>query len=195
MKVKLYLHGHLRDKIQKDFVEVEANTLLDALRNLEAKYRKELKAPLDIGRWKIKVKDFETRESWNVPLFVDEVHIYPIFRMGKNSNWVQVGIGTALMVVGAAMMYFGAPTGWVSSVGAFTFKFGLALVIGGVISMFLTPTNETNDSGSNSKYLGAGSNTTAAGTRIPFGYGKFKIAGQVLSYNVSSSNLKVYKGT
>lgn len=186
MKVKLYLHGHLRNKIQKDFVEVEALTVLDALRNLEMNYRKILKAPYDIGRWKIRIKDFETKESWTVPLFVSELHIYPDFKFGKNTNWVQIGIGATLMVLGGAATLMGAP-----GVGAFMFKMGLAIAIGGVISMFLTPTNETSD-GSNSKYLGAGQNTTKSGTRIPIGYGLFKVAGQILSYNISSSNIRIY---
>jgi hypothetical protein len=36
-------------------------------------------------------------------------------------------------------------------------------------------------------YLGAGEQTTAAGTRIPLGYGKYKIAGHYVSYNTSST--------
>lgn len=193
MKVKLYLHGHLKDKVQKDFVEVEATTLIDALKNLEFKYRKVLKAPMDIGRWKIRVKGFEDKESWYVPLFVNEIHIYPAFRLGKSAKTggvIQMIVGTTLIVVGAAVGIF---TGW-SGVGGYVgvsmVSTGIALLAQGILSYFFTPVNDT--SGSNSKYLGAGQNTTKSGTRIPIGYGTFKIAGQILSYNVSSSNLKVY---
>lgn len=191
MKVKLYLHGHLKDKVQKDFVEVEATTLIDALRNFELKYRKVLKAPIDIGRWKIRIKGFETKESWMVPLFVDEVHVYPEFRMGKStktSGIVQVVIGVTLITAGVV---YGISTGdWAT--GSLMIMNGIAFLAQGILTLFFTPTNETENT--NSKYLGAGQNTTKSGTRIPFGYGLFKISGQILSYNISSSNIKVYGG-
>lgn len=202
MKVKLYLHGHLRDKIHKEVVEVEADTLLDALHNLEAKYRKELKAPLDIGRWKIQVRGFESKESWSVPLFVNEIHIYPVFKMGKsqkNSAWIQIGIAVALVALTVVTGGYGAIAA-AAAAGEMTLGAGLALAAtsmaiglatqGLMTLLFPQPTPDTAEN--NSKYLGVGQNTTKAGTRIPFGYGKFKIAGQFLSYSVSSSNLKKY---
>lgn len=194
MKVKLYLHGHLRNKIQKDFVEVEALTVLDALRNLEMNYRKVLKAPYDIGRWKIRIKDFETKESWTVPLFVDELHIYPVFRMGKSSKaggLIQTVIGATMVAVGLTIAATFHWTGVGAYVGLTIASFGLSLLTQGILSLFFSPTNATSE-GSNSKYLGAGQNTTKSGTRIPIGYGTFKVAGQILSYNVSSSNIGTY---
>lgn len=203
MKVKLYLHGHLKDKVQKDFVEVEATTLIDALRNFELKYRKKLKAPIDIGRWKIRVKGFEDKESWYVPLFMNEIHIYPEFRMGKSQSsgaWVQIGIGLALVasavILGPAsfaVMGFGG-MGVISGSAATWLAFtGVAMMASGLLNLLFTqPTPDTVST--NSKYLGVAQNTTKSGTRIPFGYGLFKISGQILSYSISSSNIKVYGG-
>lgn len=198
MQVKLYLHGHLRNKIQKDYVEVEASTVIDALRYLAETYKKELKAPLDIGRWKIKIKDFENKTSWYVPLFVNELHIYPVFKTAK-SKWVSIGVG-ALLVVGAVLMgpwtvagFTGA--GWISGgVATFMATTGFSLMLTGIMNLlYPTPKTETaNESSSNSKYLGAQGNTAAAGTRIPFGYGLFKVAGHYLSFNVSSTVVKEY---
>lgn len=201
MKVKLYLHGHLKDKVQKDFVEVEAATLIDALKNLEFKYRKVLKAPMDIGRWKIKVKGFETKESWYVPLFVDEVHIYPLFRMGKSQSsgaWVQIGIAVAMVATAIiagpasfAVLGFGG-AGWISSSAAtWLVMSGIGMLASGLLTM-LFPQPKPDQFSSNSKYLGTAQNTTKSGTRIPIGYGTYKISGQVLSYNISANNLKVY---
>lgn len=201
MKVKLYLHGHLKDKVQKDFVEVEATTLIDALRNFELKYRKVLKAPIDIGRWKIKVKGFEDKESWYVPLFMNEIHIYPEFRMGKSQSsgaWIQIGVAVALVasavILGPAsfaVMGFGG-LGVISGSAATWLAFtGVAMMASGLLNLLFTqPTPDTVST--NSKYLGVAQNTTKSGTRIPFGYGLFKISGQILSYNISSSNIKVY---
>lgn len=197
MLVKLYLHGHLRSKVQKDFVEVEATTLYDALHSLAFRYKKELKAPLDIGRWKVLIKDYETKESWFVPLYSEEIHIFPTFKTAK-SKWVQIGIGVVLMAValvttgpvGATMATSIGSTGL--TVGAVTFSVGLSMTLQGVVNLLTpTPKNDTYTSSSenNSKYLGAQGNTVAAGTRIPFGYGKYKISGHFISYNISSTTV------
>lgn len=186
MKVKLYLHGHLRNKVQKDFVEMEATTVKDALQNFEYRYRKVLKAPLDIGRWRIKIKDFDTQESWTVPLFVDELHIYPDFRMGKSARQgglVQMVIGVALVVVGAVATAFGG-----GAVGIPLMLSGVSMFVQGAYSYFFAPRIDTNST--DSKYLAVPGNTVAAGTRIPFGYGLFKVAGHYLSYNVISTLYK-----
>lgn len=190
MKVKIVLHGHLRTSIQRDFLEVEATTLFEALNGIAQKYRKELKAPLDIGRWKIRAKGYDSRESWFVPLFTDEVHIYPIFKTAK-SNWVTMGIGAALMVVGAVTAYLSGWSGVGAWAGAFIFSTGLSMLTSGVMAEFFMPKMNTSDEAStNSKYLGVRANTTQAGTRIPFGYGLYKVSGQYLSYNVTSSLLR-----
>lgn len=197
MLVKLYLHGHLKSKVQKDFVEVEATTLYDALHSLAFRYQKELKAPLDIGRWRIMIKDYETKESWFVPLYSNEIHVFPTFRTAK-SKWVQVGIGVVLMAV--AFVTTG-PVGSVmttsigvgeATVGTMVFTAGLNLTLQGVVNLLTpTPKNDTLSSSTenNSKYLGAQGNTVAAGTRIPFGYGMFKVSGHFISYNVSSTTV------
>lgn len=185
MLVKIYLHGHLRDKINKDFVETEALTVMDALQSLANTYKKELKAPLDIGRWRVKIKGYETKESWYVPLIDNELHVYPVFRTAK-SKWIGVIVGTTLMVIGAVT--YMVPGG--QAAGAFLMKAGFAIALSGLVSaLYPTPKLDTSES-NGSKYLGAQGNTTAAGTRIPFGYGLFKISGHFISYNVSSTVIR-----
>lgn len=195
MRVKLYLHGHLKNKIKKDYIEVEATTLYDALHFLASNYTEQLKAPLDIGRWKIKIKDYETKESWFVPLYTEEVHIFPIFKTAK-SKWLSVGIGVVLMAVasittgpiGGAMAAEIGATGL--TVGGMTFSLGLSMALTGVVGLLTpAPKNDTYTASTenNSKYLGTPGNTVAAGTRIPFGYGLFKIDGHFISYNISST--------
>ena len=191
MQVKIFLHGHLRDKIRKDFVETEAGTVMDALQFLAFTYKEDLKVPLDIGRWKIKVKDYECKDSWCIPLRESELHIYPVFRTAKGS-WATIAIG-ALMIIGslvtggalgAAMAATIGSTGL--TVGGVVFSTGVAIVLSGIMNLlFPTPKLDTGKS-SDSKYLGAQGNTVAVGTRIPFGYGIFKVAGHYISYNVST---------
>ena len=156
-------------------------------------------------RWKIKVKDFDTKESWYVPLFVDVIHIYPVFRTAK-SQWATIAIGAALALTGWGLAAWAAaaPTSLVAQVGlatnwaaiastaatAMTYA-GTAMMIQGVMNLlFPTPKMDTSaEAKTSAKYLGAPDTTTAAGTRIPFGYGKHKIAGHYISYNISSTLL------
>lgn len=201
MKVKVYFHGHLRDKIKKEFITLEAETAYDALKAIAVKYQKDLKAPLDIGRWKIRIKGYDSKESWFVPLYTSELHIYPLFKAAK-SNWAMVAVGAALMVVapylagatafGLGAAFMGATVG--GALGSFALTTGIALVLSGVMNLlFPTPTlNTSEEASTNSKYLnGSNANTVAAGTRIPFGYGLFKVAGHFISYNISSTTIKV----
>ena len=201
-RLKIYLHGHLKDKIKKDYVEVEANTIYDGLKALVSKYKNELKAPIDLGRWKIRVRDFDTKESWYVPLFVNEIHIYPLFKTAK-SQWATIAIGVGLMLlagpagglftntVTTSTVTATAATATSAAVTQFMTYAGASLLIQGVMDL-LFPVPKTNTSAeakTNSKYLGSPETTVAAGTRIPFGYGKYKLGGHYISYNISSTLL------
>lgn len=205
MKVKVYFHGHLRDKIKKDFIMIEAETAYDALKAIAVKYQKDLKAPLDIGRWKIKIKDYDSKESWFVPLFTSELHVYPLFRAAK-SQWATIAIGATLMLLAGpvggmfkasatmAAAAATAQTAMSSAVTSFMFNAGLAMVLSGVMNiLFPVPTlNTSEEASTNSKYLnGSNANTAAAGTRIPFGYGLFKVSGHFISYNISTTTIRV----
>lgn len=212
MKVRVYLHGHLRDKIQKNFLDLEANTLMDVLKIVEQNYRKVLKAPLDLGRWKLRVKGFDTDESWKAPLTTNEIHIYPELKFGKsqkNSALVQIGIAAALVVVSVATMGTGtfaaasaamaagtATTGQAALVLATqaALSTGIALAASGVMTLLFPQPNLSTSSSTDSKYLGIQENTIAAGTRIPFGYGLYRVSGHYLSYNVSATKLVTVGG-
>lgn len=209
-KVTVYLHGQLRDKTGQNKIVLDASTAVEALKIIATRYKKELKAPLDIGRWKVVVKDYDTKEAMYVPLFTDELHVYPMFKTAK-SSFARIAIGATLIAVGTYLggsygvtstggtvangtAQAGATTGnWAVTANQCLSTAGMALIATGVMNiLFPTATNNTSsEESTNSKYLnGANSNTTAAGTRIPFGYGLFKISGHYISYNVTSSILR-----
>lgn len=113
-----------------------------------------------------------------------------------------IAVGAALMVVApylAGATAFGLGTAFMGTtvggaLGSFALTTGIALVLSGVMNLlFPTPTlNTSEEASTNSKYLnGSNANTVAAGTRIPFGYGLFKVAGHFISYNISSTTIKV----
>lgn len=186
MKVKIVLHGHLRDRIGKEYVMTEALTAYEALKSLSNNYP-QLKAPLDIGRWRVKIKDYETRESLYVPLYTDELHVYPIFRTAKDGNVFQTVVGAVLVVTGAALMYFGQ--GW----GVYLVETGIALMTSGIIGMLMPQPKIDNDNSSleASRYLGTPKNTTKVGTRIQIGYGLYKVGGHYISFDINASDIIV----
>lgn len=197
MQVRVYLHGHLRDKIGKDSLILEGVTPRDVLAQISNRYHKELKAPLDVGKWKIRVKGYETKESLFAPIYTDELHVYPIFRTAK-SKWVTIGIGIALIVASIYVPALGA-TAFTTAAGSVTyadiaFTTGMFLTSQGVASLFMSQPkfNTSLEETTNSKYLGTGQNTTKVGTRIPFGYGLYKVAGHYISYNISSTVMRTF---
>lgn len=198
MRVKIYLHGHLKEKVGKEFVETEAKTAYESLSMLANTYRKELKAPLDVGRWKVVVRNYETSDKLMSPIRHNVIHVYPIFRTAK-SAWVTIVVGALLV---AAVLLTGGVgamgmAAMFSSVGGFVTGFigyiGVSMIMVGIQDMmYKAPKINTSMDISNSPYLGGSQkNTVDIGTRIPFGYGVQKIAGHFISYNVSTTKIRV----
>jgi predicted phage tail protein len=197
------LHGVIKEKVGKDFVMTNAKSAFEAISAVANTYRKELKAPLDIGRWKVRVREYETKDKLMGLIRHNVIHLYPEFKTAK-SAWVTIAIGVALILVAgaagaavaAAASAAGASAATAAAAGSLTASFvtnvGIAMCLTGAVNLLFAPSSNTSNAEStNSKYLnGANSNTTAAGTRIPFGYGTFRIAGHYISYNVTSSILK-----
>lgn len=179
--VKIILHGHFRDKIGKSELNLEGSTVYEIIQNLSNKYAKQLKAPLDIGRWSARIKGVNQLEDIHQPLEEGAVvEIFPTFRTAKNTA------GIVQSVVGAVMIAVGLYTG-----SAFTAKVGTSLMFSGLSGLlFSVPQKNTSEQASlNAMYLGATGNTVAVGTSIPFGYGKFKVSGHYISFNISSARV------
>ena len=183
MRVKIFLHGHLKEKIGADFVYTEARTAYEALKSIGTRYRKALKAPLDLGKWKVTLKDYDTKEKLMGMIRHNVLHLYPMFRTAKSAGVGQMIIGAVLIIIGAILIY----TGVGGSLGSYMIKAGISLMLGGALSLIMAPDLSTADGQTKDQYLGAADHTTAAGTRIPFGYGKYRITGHYISYNISST--------
>lgn len=198
-KIKVYFHGYLKKLFPKP-IELQAETAYEAIRNISFNYP-QFKAPLDIGRYRIRIKDYDSLESLKVPLFTDNLHIYPFFKMGKSSGWVQIAIGVALVALGGVgLAVYGAGLAASAAAGSGLAAAGLAglnglvyagvgMLVGGVISLLAPQPKLDNDMVSDpsaSKYLGAPKNTVAVGTRIPIGYGLFRVYGHYISFNINA---------
>ena len=185
MRVKIFLHGHLKEKIGADFVYTEARTAYEALKSIGTRYRKVLKAPLDLGKWKVKLKDYDTREKIMGAIRHNVLHLYPSFRTAKSGGATQMIVGFVMIVVGAILVC--CTGGAWAAAGEYLIKGGIAMMCAGALSLIMAPDLSTADGQTKDQYLGAADHTTAAGTRIPFGYGKYRITGHYISYNISST--------
>lgn len=199
MLVKVIFHGVLK-KLCPDEYKVEAETAAEAIRGVTNQLRKKL-VRKDGTMFQVVCKQCLTRFAFfsHIPESEEtfELDLYPAFvpSGGGNGNVVNMIVGTVVMVVGLIMVgagvYFEQP--WLVNAGWATFKFGLAMFLSGTIGLLLQPkTKDTaSDSTESSRTFGANTNTTKIGTRIPIGYGKYKIYGHYLSVNTQAVDRSV----
>lgn len=174
--MKVVLHGILKEM----FVECEiiADTVADVI---EGWSRQCGLADIPLTqRPTITVVDFEEAESLFQKTDVTEIHLIPAM-FGGGGSFGQILIGAAL--IGASFLTGG-------TVAAALMAAGIGMVIGGVMSMFMkAPSVSASDDPDPSKYLGTKGNTTAIGTLIPKGFGRFPVSGQYMSLQVNSQDM------
>lgn len=192
MFVKVIFHGVLK-KLCPDVYEVDASTPIEAIRGVTNQLRDKL-IRRDGHRFICSVKECKTDLQFNSSLNSDELNIFPAFYAsggGNKGGVTTMVIGAILAVVGAVMVgagvYFGQP--WLIQAGLYTVSAGKLLMLAGAIQYFMSPKTDTGNTQENpesSKTFGNQGNTTKIGTRIPVGYGRYKIAGQYLSINTQT---------
>lgn len=126
---------------------------------------------------------FDTVQSLYSPTTVTELHLLPA--MSGGGGFFKIVIGAALIVGG---IFVSAIPG-LQALGIGMISAGIGLVIGGIMQLFMKSPKADDDGPEASKYIGAGQNTTAIGTPIPFGGGRMLIGGHYLSLQVNSSEL------
>lgn len=118
------------------------------------------------------------------------IDIFPQFVGGKKGGLLNIVIGAVLIAAffvtggASAPLMFGA-----FNFSQFVFSTGLMFLLGGIAS-FLAPTPQT-DRGERSKYLGAPRNTATVGTPIPILYGKHRVYGHYLSFDINAKDTAI----
>ena len=116
-----------------------------------------------------------------------------------SKHFCSAGIGAALIVTGIllAPLTGGASVSLASMSASqltayfamhMAFASGISLIMQGTMGL-LSPTPTTTANASDpeaSKYLSSAQNTTTLGTYIPVGYGKYKVGGHYISFNIST---------
>jgi predicted phage tail protein len=193
MFVKVIFHGMLK-KICPEEYTVDANTPAEAIRGVTNQFRKKL-IRRDGQRFICSVKECPRDIDLNSSLRSDELNIYPAFCTSGGSSrpgLMQTIIGAIIVTIGAVLFFTGVGT----AAGAFMMKAGAVMMIAGALTYALSPKMDTAHASSNpesSKAFGNSGNTTKIGTRIPIGYGTYKVAGQYLSVNTESIDTKTSK--
>lgn len=188
MRIKVKFHGFMK-KLCPDTYEFEADTVFEALKAASTQLADKLSMKCG-RRWICTVDGYEDRDSIYSTPKSDTLEVYPTFAPSGGSRngmaWWQIAIGVLVIAITA---YFtgGASVAWA---GMF-YGMGASMVIGGIMQLLVkTPKSDTGGDGElkSSKYFGVNKNTTDIGTRIPLGYGKYRVYGQLLSLNLMSTN-------
>lgn len=197
MFVKVIFHGALK-RICPDKYKVDVSTPSEAIRAVTNQFKDKL-IRKDRQRFVCSIKECPRDIDLNNTLRTDELNIYPAFCAsggGNKAGLTQMVIGAVIAIVGAVMVgagvYFQQP--WLIQAGLYTIQAGKLLMMAGAIQYFFGPKlPDTANSQSNpesSRTFGNSANTTKIGTRIPVGYGLYKVAGQYLSINTSAEDVQ-----
>lgn len=187
--MKILFNGPNLGKHYPQGVEVAGDTVMEcmtALQNFPG-FRREDKAS-----YQVVIPGFGSRDSLLEKTEVQTIEVVEILEGagGKAGTFLMVAVGVFLIATGV-----GAPGGVAllgTTIAASTLvSVGAMLVLQGVIAL-LTPAPErkSGDKEERSNYLsGAGRNTVRIGTRIPLVFGRVKLYGHYLSYNVTATDL------
>ena len=203
MLVKVIFHGVLK-KLCPDEYKVEAETAAEAIRGVTNQLRKKL-VRKDGTMFQVVCKQCLTRFAFfsHIPESEEifELDLYPAFvpSGGGNANTWMIIVGAVIMVAAifftgglAAFASFGALgstiAGMAGTWGGFFLTLGAGMVVSGLVNILTQQSMKeiTSDSVESSRTFGVNTNTTKIGTRIPIGYGKYKICGHYLSVNTQT---------
>lgn len=147
----------------------------------------------DPGEHMVVLPDFGSKDSLYAKTNREVIRLVEVVggAGGKVGMFLIVVIGIVLIATGVGAPAGGYLIGGVAVSGSTLVAVGAMLVLNGVVAL-LTPAPETKEyeADGKSNYLNAGSsNTTRAGTRIALILGRRKVGGQVLSFNVTATNM------
>ena len=188
MMVRIVFHGALKAAMPHgggDFT-CEARTPSEALRAVFSQLVP--KSPLPGRRWVLSVAGCNSQAALHSPLQGDTLHVMPAMlgAGGRSGAFIQIAIAVVLIAVA-----WWNPLGWSSAV-TYLYAAGISLAVGGLIQLISpqpklnNPESSVTESPEASRYLGGAKNTTDSGTRIPIGYGREKLAGHYIHFDIEA---------
>lgn len=170
----IILHGYLRELYPQE-LNVEATSAAEALYSLNL-----IPALTKAGNHHVHIPGFESRDALYDRLEVDVINVHPVMAGSGKNGTGQIILGVILI----AVALYAGPGG----VGMITqgqlLMGGAMMVLGGILQALAPQPKLTTDE--RGRYLGAGKNTVAIGTRIPMIYGRCKTYGHYVSFDIDS---------
>ena len=185
MKILIRLEGKLK-KLYPEGVEVFARTGREALGMLSRfpGFRAE-----DGVKYFVRVDPIHYYHDLDNPLSSDVLTVTPVHGGAGGGSARQIVIG-ALLIGFALIAPFGLTA--LADGGLLTglaFNLGVSLVLGGILQhMSKAPKADPVSGDKRSRFLGSTQNTVASGTRIPLAYGRVKLGGHFLSFDVDAED-------
>lgn len=176
---RVHLHGYF-SKFHDGPVMIAGDTVAELVEGVTRQLEGFQPDPIK-GRHRVKVAGFDTEEAIFSDLGpeVEDIHLVPQFNGGKNGGLLQILVGAALIGLSFIPGIGALASGLLMKVGA------LAL-LGGLTQM-LAPTPDSDSQTQNrSNYLGTPKNTVKIGTRIPILYGRHRVYGHYLSFDINA---------
>ena len=206
MFVKVIFHGVLKKLCPGEY-RVEAETPAEAIRGVTNQLRDKL-VRKDGTMFQAVCKQCLNKFAFfsHIPESEEdfELDLFPAFTPsgGGNANVQNIIIGALIIVLTIVAIFLFGPAGAFASWAAFTEAAGLMgmtalasgtlLILQGTIGLLMQKKEDTvSDSTESSRTFGTNSNTTKIGTRIPIGYGKYKVYGHYLSVNTQALDRRV----
>ena len=123
-------------------------------------------------------------DDFGFPVTGDVIKIVPVVIGSKKAGLLQTILGAVIIAASAIGSYF-APG---NPISAFGFKFGAAVMLGGIVQM-LSPQPaglaSKQDADNQASYaFGGVTNTAAQGNPVPLGYGRRRIGGAIVSAGI-----------
>lgn len=179
----IVFEGYLKD-LYPDGIKLEADTAAEAILGLQnyPGFRKS-----DEVLHTVKLPDFGSRDALYAPTLREEILVVPVIEGagGGNGGILKIILGVVLIIAAAVALFFGQPQLAIGLLLA-----GISSIAGGIMEMMMkTPKAASIAADEKSKYIPANKNTVKIGTPIPLLYGRRKVWGHFLSFDVDAKDV------
>lgn len=183
MRFKIRFHSFLKKLVPEEII-IEAENIRSAIEGA-TRQLPQLAPNASRGRLQVSVVGCPTYEDL-LKADREVIDIVPQLSGGKEGGFIQILVG--VVTIAAAFIPGVGPL-----VSAALLSSGIGLVVGGLLSFLLPTPNRDTASGDPeaSKYLGSPRNTTQIATRIPVLYGRDRVYGHFLSFDIDSKDIAV----
>lgn len=177
--------GYLKD-MYPDGIQLEAASAAEAITGLQnfPGFRKS-----DGVLHQVTLPMFQSRDAIFSPTGMKEILLVPVEEGagGKKGGIFQIIIGVVLVIAAAAVLI--ASGGSLAGPAMGMWLAGVSMILGGIMALLMpVPKAPSVASEEKSNYIPANKNTVKVGTPIPLLFGRRKVYGHFLSFDIDSKN-------